>query len=209
MVSRPRWPSPGRRSRLPQRDRRAARASGERMHEQACRPTADPMPSSSGCGLAVSSVFQPMCGIFSSGSAGVMRSTSPAIQPSPPSPVFAPALGHELHANADAEEPAASAHARVEWSIADGVETAAIGEGADAGQHHAVGARYLVGIAGHHDRRSCPTRAPPVRTPWRRNADCPSRSRRSLPSRRHSRLGARPTIEAAAGVRSRGPPIRP
>ena len=30
-----------------------------------------------------SSVFQPMCGIFSSGSAGVILSTSPAIQPRP------------------------------------------------------------------------------------------------------------------------------
>ena len=29
------------------------------------------------------SVFQPICGIFSCGSSGVMRSTSPAIQPSP------------------------------------------------------------------------------------------------------------------------------
>ena len=70
--------------------------------------------------------------------------------------VFAAALGHQLHADADAEErPAARAHALVErvHHAADGVEAApAIREGADAGQHHAVGAGDLVGIARHHDR---------------------------------------------------------
>src|SRR5262249_43704743 len=70
--------------------------------------------------------------------------------------VFAPALGHELHANANAEErPAAPAHAVVErfHHAADGVEPPpAIGEGADTRQHHPVGARDLIGIARHHDR---------------------------------------------------------
>src|SRR6516165_9708714 len=69
---------------------------------------------------------------------------------------FAAALGHELHADANAEErPAAPAHALVErfHHPVDGVEpTPAIGEGADTGQHHPVGARNLIGIARHHDR---------------------------------------------------------
>ncbi len=38
-------------------------------------------PACAGCVML--SVFQPMCGIFSCGSAGVIRSTSPAIQPNP------------------------------------------------------------------------------------------------------------------------------
>src|SRR5215468_11081438 len=70
--------------------------------------------------------------------------------------VFAAALGHELHADANAEKrPAARAHAVVERldHAADGVEPApAIGEGADARQHHAVGAGDLLGFARHHDR---------------------------------------------------------
>src|SRR5205085_2005233 len=69
--------------------------------------------------------------------------------------VFAPALGHELHADADAQKGAAVlAHARVERldHAGDGVEPMpTIGKGADARQHHAVGARHLFGIAGHHD----------------------------------------------------------
>src|SRR5262245_2089082 len=70
--------------------------------------------------------------------------------------VFEPALGHELHADTDAEErTAALVHPLVERidHAVDGVETApAIGEGADAGQYDAVGARYRVRTAGHHDR---------------------------------------------------------
>src|SRR5215467_14109903 len=70
--------------------------------------------------------------------------------------VFAAAFGHELHADANAEErPAAHAHAVVErlHHAADGIEPApAIGEGADARQHHALGAGDLLRIARHHDR---------------------------------------------------------
>ena len=44
--------------------------------ERRCRRAAD-----AACSML--SVFQPMCGIFKSGSVGVMRSTSPAIQPRP------------------------------------------------------------------------------------------------------------------------------
>src|SRR5215472_3613854 len=70
--------------------------------------------------------------------------------------VFAAAFRHELHADANAEErPAAHAHAVVErlHHAADGIEPApAIGEGADARQHHALGAGDLLRIARHHDR---------------------------------------------------------
>src|SRR5262249_11826467 len=70
--------------------------------------------------------------------------------------VFAAAFGHELHADANAEErSAAPAHAVVERldHAADSIEpTPAIGEGAHARQHHALGAGDLLGIARHHDR---------------------------------------------------------
>src|SRR5262245_43127722 len=70
--------------------------------------------------------------------------------------VFAAAFRHELHADANAEErPAAPAYAVVErlHHAADGIEPApAIGEGADARQHHPLGAGDLLGIARHHDR---------------------------------------------------------
>ncbi len=73
-------------------------------------------------------------------------------------PVFEPALGHQLHADADAEErTAALAHALVERldHAVDRIEAApAIGKGADAGQHDAIGLRDRVGAAGHHDRLS-------------------------------------------------------
>ena len=98
-----------------------------------------------------------MCGIFRPGSFGVMRSTSPGIQPRPGvTSIFAAALGHELHADTNAEKrPALLADALVQRLDHAGnrIETApAIRKGADAGQHHAVGARDRVGIAGHHDR---------------------------------------------------------
>src|SRR4051812_31241987 len=70
--------------------------------------------------------------------------------------VFAAALGHELHANANPQERAGTrAHAVIERldHAADGIETApAIGEGADAGQHHTVGPPDLFRVRRHHDR---------------------------------------------------------
>ncbi len=53
-----------------------------------------------------------------------------------------PALGHQLHADADAEERRAASDRRVERRphAGDRSEPAgAVGEGALAGQHHAVG----------------------------------------------------------------------
>src|SRR5471030_623768 len=70
--------------------------------------------------------------------------------------VLAAALGHELHAHADAEErPAVVAygffqgrnHAR---NIVEAA--AAFGESTDAGQHHAVGSADNIGIARDHDQ---------------------------------------------------------
>src|SRR5262245_13980742 len=72
--------------------------------------------------------------------------------------VFAAALGHELHTDANAEEgTAALAHALVErlHHAVEGIEPPpAIGEGADTRQHHAIGASDLLGVARHHDRLS-------------------------------------------------------
>ena len=70
--------------------------------------------------------------------------------------VFAPALGQQLHADADAEErPALLAHRLLERGdhAVDRIETAAaIGKGADAGKHDAVGGGHHIRIAGHDDR---------------------------------------------------------
>ena len=61
-----------------------------------------------------------------------------------------------MHADADAEErPAFSAHRFLERRdhAADGVKTApAVGEGADAGQHHPIGRGHDAWIVRHHDR---------------------------------------------------------
>ncbi len=74
--------------------------------------------------------------------------------------IFAAALGHQLHADANAEERAAAlAHVLLERvdHAGDAVEPLpAIGEGADARQHHAVGSGDLIGIAGDHDRLVVP-----------------------------------------------------
>ena len=60
----------------------------------------------------------------------------------------------QLHAHADPEKrPAARDHAFVERRLhaADCREAApTIGEGAHAGQHHAIGLADEIGIAGHH-----------------------------------------------------------
>ena len=69
--------------------------------------------------------------------------------------VLEPALGHELHADADAEERAALPDDRVLQRLdhaGQGVESGlAVGEGADAGQHHALGAAHVLGAAGDRD----------------------------------------------------------
>src|SRR5262245_26314837 len=70
--------------------------------------------------------------------------------------IFAAALCHQLHADADAEKrPAVAAHGflqRLDHPV-DRIQAAAtIREGADARQDHAVGATHRVGIARHHDR---------------------------------------------------------
>ena len=115
------------------------------------------MPSNSGCGRCALSVFQPICGIFRVGSDGAIRSTSPGIQPSPGITSYSrprsamSCMPTQIPRNGRAR----TAHAVVERldHAADGVEPApAIGEGADAGQHHAIGAPDLLRIGRHHDR---------------------------------------------------------
>ena len=69
------------------------------------------------------------------------------------------ARGHQLHADADAEERLAA----LDDLALQGVDHAghavqpgaAIGEGADARQHDAVGRGHLVGIGGHHAHARC------------------------------------------------------
>ena len=57
-----------------------------------------------------SSMFQPICGILSDWSSGAIGTTSPSIQPKPwVVDMLEPALGHQLHADADAEERLAAA----------------------------------------------------------------------------------------------------
>ncbi len=70
--------------------------------------------------------------------------------------VFAAALRHQLHADADAEErPALATHRfleRLDHAL-DRIESAAaIRKRADAGQHDAVGPAHRVRVSGHHDR---------------------------------------------------------
>ena len=113
------------------------------------------MPASTGW-LLLSSVFQPICGIFNVLSDGAMRLTSPLIQPRPWRDfIFAAALGHQLHADADAEKRLAlAAHGFVERidHARHRVEPApAIGEGADARQHDAIRAPHRIGIVADDD----------------------------------------------------------
>src|SRR3984957_19161993 len=62
---------------------------------------------------------------------------------------------HQLHADADAEERPRLASHRLRHRLDHAVErvkpSAAIGEGTDARQHNAVGAKHHFGIAGHHN----------------------------------------------------------
>src|SRR5437879_5185844 len=69
--------------------------------------------------------------------------------------VLLAARGHQLHADADAEErPRLDPHRfrhRLQHAVHSVEAPAAIGEGADAGEHDAIGAKYSVRIARHHD----------------------------------------------------------
>src|SRR3984893_3653263 len=69
--------------------------------------------------------------------------------------VLLAARGHQLHADADAEErPRLVAHRfrhRLEHAVQRVEAPAAIGKGADAGQHDAVGAKHHFRIAGHYN----------------------------------------------------------
>src|SRR6185437_9235836 len=96
------------------------------------------------------------------------------------------ALGHELHADADAEERSAPpAHRLVERFLHAryrGEAAPAIGESADAGQHDALGGAHILGVVRHLDRR--------------RDA--------GIPSRPLERLGGRAQIAGAVIDDDRG-----
>ncbi len=70
--------------------------------------------------------------------------------------MFEPALGHELKPHADAEKGlAAPAHGlfqRLDHPGDAGETLPAIGEGADPGQHDALGAQDDFGLGRHLDR---------------------------------------------------------
>ena len=91
-----------------------------------------------------SSSFQPICGILSAGSRGVDRHHL-AVDPAEPGDglELAAALRHQLHADADAEKRPAATHHRLVQRLFHaghrGEAAPAIGEGADARQHDAVG----------------------------------------------------------------------
>ena len=106
---------------------------------------------------AASSSFHPICGIFSAGSRG---SIGDDLAADPAEAVgrleLAPALGHQLHADANAEKRAGADHDRLvqrRFETRNGSQTApAIGERADPGKDDAVRARRpLSGAARHLD----------------------------------------------------------
>ena len=116
------------------------------------------MPSSSGCGWRAFSVFQPMCGIFR---LGVVRRDAVDLAGNPAEAldhlVFAAALGHQLHADADAEERPALAGApsrsaprpcRRPHRARGGNPRRRRRRAAPRGRR----ARTVSGIVGHHDR---------------------------------------------------------
>ena len=98
-----------------------------------------------------------MCGIFRSGSAGSISTASPAIQPSPSARhLLQPALGHQLAADADAEERLAAPDHRLVQRLHHArhrVEPApAIGERADARQHDPLRLGDGVRVGGDDNR---------------------------------------------------------
>ena len=109
------------------------------------------MPANSGCWRLSSIVFQPICGIFSAGSAGVISLTSPAIQPKPLVTVFSrprsdiSCMPTQMPRNGRALAIATSSTASPMPATACEAG-AAIGIGADAGQHDAVGGAHPFGI---------------------------------------------------------------
>ena len=124
-----------------------------------------------------------MCGIFSAGSDGAIASTSPGSSRGLRSRRIRgrarPSAACRRRCRGTAGRCCAPPPQRLDHA-GHRVEAApAVGEGADAGQHDAVGAAHGVGIARHDDRLGVArSRARRARTPWRPSADCPSRNRR-------------------------------
>ena len=156
------------------------------------------MPSSSGCWRRSFSVFQPMCGIFRLGSSGVMRSTSPGIQPRPSTTSYSrprsaiSCMPTQMPRNGRPFWRTVSFSA----STMPGTASSPRRQSAKAptpGSTTRSARAHLLGIVGHQDRLIVRrTRAPRARTPSRPSADCPSRSRRSRPSWPRLRLREQP-----------------
>ena len=131
-----------------------------------------------------SSVFQPICGILSDGSRGAIATTSPAIQPKPSRlAMFEAALGHELHADANAEKGLAARDdfflKRLPHAGHDRLEpVAAIRKAPTPGSTMRSASRTQSGSDDDADLgRDSPDRARRARRPWRRSEDCRSRNR--------------------------------
>ena len=97
-------------------------------------------------------------------------------------PMLKPALSHELEPDADAEKRLATLlHGFLQsvdhaWDLLEA--PLAVGKGADAGEHDAVCVGHVLRAGGDLDgERPTLPRARRARTPWRRSADCLSRSR--------------------------------
>ena len=160
-------------ARLSRRDRRRHRPAivGDRQHlvaslrhrdgRSARNRRAGPsspvaMPANSGCWRFSSIVFQPICGIFSAGSAGVdLLHVAGDPAKTLGHRLLQPALRHQLHADADAEERPRLGDRHLLDRLphaGDGMQARrAVGIGADAGQHDAVGGAHALRIGGQVD----------------------------------------------------------
>ena len=128
------------------------------------------------------SVFQPMCGTLRPPSGSMPDDGAGDPAEAPGDGLLAAFGGHQLHADADAEERHAAPDDALFQHLdhaGDRIEAgAAIGEGADAGQHDAVGAADDLDVVGDDDLvLGAEPRGRRVRRPWRPSADCPSRNR--------------------------------
>ena len=165
------------------RDRPAGNDSCGR-NRRACPVRARRAPDAPSGRLAGRSSFQPICGIFSDGSDGAIATTSPAIQPRPCDRLEFAAIRRPSAAcrrrcrETAVPRPMTASTQRLFQPRHRGEAAAAIGEGADPGQHDPLGGGDILRPAGHDDRRRrSRSRRRRARTPSPPSADCPSRNR--------------------------------
>ena len=188
---------------------RPDRAGTNGRNRRAGPPSPVAMPSSSGCGAAHVSVFQPMCGNLQR---RVGRPDRRDVAGNPVEPgddlVFEAARRHQLHADANAEERPrrAGARARSSASTMPGTASSPRRQSAKAptpGSTMWSARAHAFGIgASPRLRARAPPRARRARTPCGRNADCPSRNRRWRRSSQPPASGNRPMT--SGGGRRRG-----